>query len=161
MGFESSLYKHQVSTSQPSVPCDQPHPATSGLCRDRDDLIGLACGLSAVLMLRMPLALMSWIIQSVARLMDQVGCHPSELPRRLHPWSSPLALERLDERSWLVVRMGRRGLRLPGGYGGVTLDELGHHATSSIPNPWAQEPRRIAASPAFVTNLHPEDCALY
>ena len=71
-----------------------------------------------------------------------------------YPWSSPLALENLDERSWLVVRIGRQGLSLLGEDGGVMLDELGHHATNSLPNPWADESRPIAASPAIVKNPH-------
>ena len=40
------------------------------------------------------------------------------------PWSSPLALDNLDERSWLVVRMGRQGLSRLGGDGGVVRNDL-------------------------------------
>merc|ERR1719512_687920 len=43
-----------------------------------------------------------------------------------------LALENLDENSRLVVRIGREGLRLLGGNGGVPLDELGHDAAGSL-----------------------------
>ena len=38
--------------------------------------------------------------------------------------SSPLTLEKLDERSWLVARIGRQGLSLLGEDGGGTHDEL-------------------------------------
>ena len=93
---------------------------------------------------------------SICGTLRGAGGMPSNwnLPRRLFSWSSPLALENLDERSWLVVRIGRQGLSLLGEDGGVMLDELGHHATNSLPNPWADESRPIAASPAIVKNPH-------
>ena len=40
------------------------------------------------------------------------------------PRSSPLAFDNLDERSWLVVRMGRQGLSRLGGDGGVVRNDL-------------------------------------
>ena len=43
-----------------------------------------------------------------------------------------LALVHLDEHTRLVVGVGREGLVLLGGDGGVALDELSHHATGSL-----------------------------
>ena len=56
--------------------------------------------------------------------MAQWDAIQSELPRRLLSLSSLLTLEKLDERSWLVARIGRQGLNLLGEDGGGTHDEL-------------------------------------
>ena len=65
----------------------------------KDDLM-VACGLSAALMLMTPLALVSWITQSAARLVAQVGCHHRTAAKVAS--SSSLTLEKLDDRSgWL------------------------------------------------------------
>ena len=54
----------------------------------------------------------------------QVGCHPMELAEKVLSLVVVAHPRKLDERSWLVVRMSRQDLNLLGGDGGAMLDEL-------------------------------------
>ena len=73
-------------------------------------------------------------------------------PRRLLSWSSPLTLEALDERPWLVSRRSS-GLRLLVRMVVSCLMSQSSHLQQSL-NPWANESRPMAASHALVRTLH-------
>ena len=67
---------------------------------------------------------MSWITRSAARLVARARCHPRELAEKVLSLVVVARPRKLDERSWLVVRMSRQDLNLLGGDGGAMLDAL-------------------------------------
>ena len=100
--------RFQHRTSLPSAPCDQSQPATAALLVVNDDLIGLACGLSAALMLGCRWHRFRRLFQS--RHVAQVGYYPIILAEKVLSLDIVARPRKLDERSWLVVRIGRHGL---------------------------------------------------
>ena len=95
----------------------------------------LPVALSLALTLRMPLASMSKVT-SICGTPRGAGGMPgrggSARGVRLSRGHLALALQHVDLHLRLAVRRGGEGLRLPGGDGGVALDELGHHAAQRL-----------------------------